>query len=80
MWKVALFRQNCRCSDLYKSGLDLAEAYAIGAGAEQWDADEQRSRVHDKLAQITHELMSAVIRQIDSDVSKLRARIDLDRA
>lgn len=63
----------------YIKEADLAEGYAIGAGAEPWEADEQRSPVHDKLAQGTHKLMSNVIRQIDTDVSKLRARIDLDK-
>jgi len=64
----------------YTKEADLAEGYALGAGAEQWQANEERSLAHDKLVQHTYELMSAVIRQIDDDVSKLRARIDLDEA
>lgn len=63
----------------YIKEADLAEGYAIRDGAEPWDADEQRSPIHHKLAQETHERLNEVIRQIDSDVSKLRARIDLDR-
>lgn len=63
----------------YIKEADLAEAYALGVGAHPLDADEQRSPVHDKLATETQALMSAVIRQIDTDVSKLRARIELDR-
>lgn len=64
----------------YIKEADLAEGYALGAGAPPLEADEQRSPVHDKLATETHALMNAVIRQIETDVSKLRARIELDRA
>jgi hypothetical protein len=64
----------------YIKEADLAEGYALGQGAELWDAYEQRSSVNDKLASSTHELMAAVIRQIDNDVSGLRARIDIDRS
>jgi len=58
---------------------DLAEGYAIGSGASSWEADEQRSPVNDKFAKETSSLMSDVLEQIDSDVSKLRSRIDIDR-
>lgn len=64
----------------YIKEADLAEGYALGQGAELWDANEQRSSINDKLASSTHELMAAVIRQIDNDVSGLRARIDIDRS
>ena len=64
----------------YTKEADLAEGYAIGAGAEPWEAGEQRSPVNDKLAKETYEFMSNVISRIDIVVSKLRARIDLDRA
>lgn len=64
----------------YIKEADLAEGYALGAGAHPMEADEQRSPVHDKLASETQSLMNAVIHQIDTDVSKLRARIELDRA
>lgn len=64
----------------YIKEADLAEGYALGQGAEPWDADEQRSSANDKLVTKTYELMATVIRQIDNDVSGLRARIDIDKA
>ncbi len=63
----------------YTKEADLAEQHALVAGAHPMEADEQRSSAHNKLATNTQALMKAVIEQIDMDVSKLRARIELDR-
>lgn len=64
----------------YTKEADLAEQHALVAGKHPMVADEQRSSAHEKLAINTQALMNAVIQQINIDVSKLRARIELDRA
>lgn len=63
----------------YTKEADMAEVYAIGAGAEPWEASDQRSPVHDKLATETSKLMNKVMKQIEIDVSKLRSRIEIDK-
>lgn len=64
----------------YTKEADLAEAYALGEGAEPYEADEERIPIHNKFHTETHNLMEEVFSQIDIDVGKLRSRIDLDRA
>jgi len=64
----------------YTKEADMAEGYAIGGGANAMEADEERSPVHDKLAANTNELMKKVMDQIETDVSKLRSRIEIDKA
>lgn len=62
----------------YIKEADMAEAHATGAGSDYpWEASEDALN---KLVNETSKLMSEVIKQIDADVSKLRARIDLDKA
>lgn len=59
---------------------DYDEAMALANGAQSGDADEERSEANEKLIKGTHELMQALIKQIDDDVSRLRARVELDKA
>jgi len=63
----------------YTKEADLVEVYALSFGTEPVHAHEQRHSTHDKFAKKTHELMSKVMKQIDSDVKKLRSRIEIDR-
>lgn len=64
----------------YVKEADMVEGYAMGAGAAPWDVAEQTTPIYEKLANETYELMSKVMRQIELDVTKLRSRIEIDRA
>lgn len=62
----------------YIKEADMAEAYAMGAGSKH--PEEASEDALNKLVSETSNLMNKVIKQIDADVSKLRSRIDLDKA
>lgn len=62
----------------YIKEADMEEAFAYGANSKHpWEASTEAL---DKLVTNTSDLMRQVIKQIDADVSKFRARIDLDKA
>lgn len=61
----------------YIKEADMAEAYAMGVGSTY--PEEASEGALNKLVNETSGLMKKVIKQIDTDVSKLRARIDLDK-
>lgn len=62
----------------YTKEADLIETYVHADALDVDDAIDKTSLVYENFAEKTAALMSNVIRQIDTDVSKLRARIDLD--
>ena len=64
----------------YTKEADMVEGYALGAGADSREAEEERTLIHDKLATKTSDLMNKVMRQVETDVSKLRSRIEIDKA
>ncbi|MCG9665822.1 hypothetical protein L1D26_22490 [Vibrio mediterranei] len=64
----------------YVKEADLEEVHAIMNGAHQQEADEQKCHVYDKFARETQNEMISVITAIKSDVSKLRSRIEIDKA
>lgn len=68
-----------KAAEYTKEG-DMAQGYAMGAGASEMEADEERAPINDKFVRETHELMDSVITQLDSDISKLRSRIEIDKA
>jgi hypothetical protein len=59
---------------------DMVEGYVMGACAEPWEVDEKTKPIYEKFANETYELMSKVMLQIGLDVTKLRSRIEIDRA
>ncbi|EPW6415105.1 hypothetical protein ACWOHE_003842, partial [Vibrio parahaemolyticus] len=64
----------------YVKDADLQEVHALMNGAHPLEATEQRGHVYDKFARETQEEMMNVIAAIKSDVSKLRSRIEIDKA
>nr|PME51353.1 hypothetical protein BCV35_06315 [Vibrio cyclitrophicus] len=64
----------------YVKDADLEEVHALMNGAHPFEASEQKGHVYDKFARETQEEMKKVIATIKSDVSKLRARIEIDKA
>lgn len=62
--------------------VDLEEAHLIGA-SDDYDASYENTRmleIYNEFATSTGELMNEVMSQIQKDVSKLRSRIELDKA
>jgi hypothetical protein len=64
----------------YVKEADLEEVHAIMNGAHEMEAGEQKCHVYDRFARETQHEMKAVITTIKSDVSKLRSRIEIDKA
>jgi len=64
----------------YIKEADLAEAYAHGDNREPPWENHQVLAAYDNFARETAEYMKSVMAQISSDVSKLRSRIELDKA
>ncbi|WP_141742651.1 hypothetical protein [Aeromonas hydrophila] len=64
----------------YLKEATIAEGEAIGHGAdERYAAEEIRRPILERFYNDTHELMNDVLQQIEDDVRKLRARIEIDR-
>ncbi|MDN4501297.1 hypothetical protein QX776_02730 [Alteromonadaceae bacterium BrNp21-10] len=58
---------------------DMVEAYAYNSEAPVYD-NEQIKAVYLKFANATHETMKSVLDQIGIDVSKVRSRVEIDKA
>ncbi|MGY3886979.1 hypothetical protein [Aeromonas aquatica] len=63
----------------YIKEADLAKGNSMGAGMSEAEANEEISPILDRLAKNTHHLMNEAMQQIESDVRKLRSRIEIDR-
>lgn len=58
---------------------DLAESRALGAGVNTGEAAEDRRAHYEELEKKTSKLMEELMSQIDSDINKIRSRIEMDK-
>jgi hypothetical protein len=58
---------------------DRTEGYGLGVGAHYQDIQDNQSKIYDDLARDTHPEMTEFFNQLSLDVSKLRARIEIDK-